>query len=219
MNPVYILQPHRHLLPDCLTLMQDSLALLLRLITCCRLCLPLSNLPRLIPGKLTCLPSPTLRFSAAYLDTVLAVAAWWKLSTSTLHSEFSIQPPCDFLVIRDSRCDSSLAAVSMPCTCSPADIHLHKLIACCPQPVIVALSHLSCKCVGAKSSAHPAMILPDSVCQIGRSARDFVKRHFYYFHCALFLLSLIIKLHMPLFLVSCVLHLGPKTALYNNIVS
>ena len=68
MNPLYKLQPHRHLLPDCLTLTQDSLALLFRLITCCRFCLPLSNLPRLIPGKLTCLPSPTLRFFRCLLE-------------------------------------------------------------------------------------------------------------------------------------------------------
>lgn len=53
-----------------LHLVQDSPALFSTLITCCQPRLPLTNLPRLISGKLACRLSPALNFSTATLRSV-----------------------------------------------------------------------------------------------------------------------------------------------------
>ena len=67
-------------------------------------------------------------------------------------------------------------------------IHLLASTSTSSSPAIVALRLLSCKCVSATSTTHPAIILPDSACHVGGSARDFEKRYFYNFahHASVF---------------------------------
>lgn len=181
--------------------------------TCRRSCLPWTSLPRLIPWKLTCLLSSALRFSIAS----------WILFCLWLSGSLMLRKCVSFLLcIPVISGDQSLSLCCLTC-CWVRHIHNPQLASTfmSSSPALdclffIDLDLLSIKWEWTKSTATPAIILPDSTCHIDGSFRDFVKGYFCDFAChALFLLRdplLNSTSHNSFFPVCCIwVHKPPIT--------